>query len=127
VRNKSGQAERHEKCDRQLKHWEIPMYQPLAKRPIGDQRFSVASSRGQNGFVAASGRRGVLIGRSDRTSVAQRLPPLAEVRADVGAALTAGSADEPRFEIGQPDVFRPPIGAYLGITRGITSHGGGLR
>ena len=53
VRNKSGQAERHEKCDRQLKHGKSPLYQPLAKGPIGAQRFRVVSSRGQNGFIAA--------------------------------------------------------------------------
>ena len=58
MRNKSGQAKRHEKCDRQLKHAKSPLYQPLAKGPIRTQRFRVVSSRGQNGFVAASGTRG---------------------------------------------------------------------
>jgi hypothetical protein len=60
MRNKSGQAERHEKCDRQLKHWEIPMYQPPAKGPVRGQRFRVVSSRGQNGFVAQDARRALI-------------------------------------------------------------------
>jgi len=34
-----------------------------------------------------------------------------KVRPDIGASLTAGSANEPCFEIRKPDVIRPLLGA----------------
>jgi hypothetical protein len=39
------------------------------------------------------------------------LPIPVEVRPDVSPSLAAGLADEPRLEIGQPDVIRPSISA----------------
>ena len=37
----------------------------------------------------------------------------------VGTELAAGSADEPRFKVGRPDVFRPLIGADLDPMRAL--------
>jgi hypothetical protein len=34
-----------------------------------------------------------------------------KVRPDISPSLAAGTADEPRFQIGKPDVVRPPIRA----------------
>src|SRR6516165_5702895 len=52
MRNKSGQAERHEKRNRQLKHWKSPCTNPQATPPIKARHFRIVSSRRQNGFVA---------------------------------------------------------------------------
>jgi hypothetical protein len=37
-----------------------------------------------------------------------------EIRADVGTSLAAGLADEPGFQIGQPDIIRTSITADCG-------------
>jgi hypothetical protein len=37
-----------------------------------------------------------------------------EIRADVGTSLAACLADEPGFQIGQPDIIRPSVGADCG-------------
>jgi hypothetical protein len=78
VRNKSGQAKRYEKRDRQLKHGKSPLYQPLAKGPIRALRFKAVSSRGQNGFARLQEGGAALSGPA--FSVPSRVPKWAILR-----------------------------------------------
>ncbi len=42
--------------------------------------------------------------------------PLRPVRPDIGPALAAGGADEPRLDIRQPDIIAPASGAGRAVT-----------
>jgi hypothetical protein len=65
----------------------------------------------------------------DRAGVARFASSQWKFGADVGTSLAAGLADEPGFQIGQPDIIRPSVAADRGpmaalVIRAIDQSGG---
>jgi hypothetical protein len=71
-----------------------------------------------NGIGSSKGRRHPVSGIKLTPSVFGRASGIflpMEIRADIGALLAAGLAGKQRLDIGQPDVIRPAITAYLDV------------